>query len=45
MAEVSKKVINLHSKKVVDSGDNDIDCCVVPSLSPQVVLEVCKESH
>lgn len=37
-----QKEINLYSKKVVNSGDDDIDCCVVSSLCPQVVLEVCK---
>lgn len=31
---------NLDSEEVVDSRDDYVDCCVVPGLSPQVVLKV-----
>lgn len=37
------KGANLHSEKVVNSRDNDVDGCVVPCLRPQVVLEVWKK--
>ncbi len=34
----------LDPEQIVHGGDDDVDRCVVSSLSPQVVLDVCGEN-
>jgi len=32
----------LDPKQIIHSGDDDVDRCIVSSLSPQVILEICR---